>query len=170
MHLLAAFFRILMVLFSSTARELSQVSTKIPKNLLDTRRLTWTSLGRQTKKRARKSGLFLDANGHLYTETWCPEEDSNLHASRHTDLNRARLPIPPPGPVTTRSGEVRRVWCGADVSGRRFGVNCLLADFSLRCELFAATHRKGASKACERRVRARAKTGWRGRRKRPYRL
>jgi hypothetical protein len=30
---------------------------------------------------------------------WCPEEDSNLHASRHTDLNRARLPIPPSGLV-----------------------------------------------------------------------
>ena len=28
---------------------------------------------------------------------WCPEEDSNLHALRHTDLNRARLPIPPSG-------------------------------------------------------------------------
>ena len=28
---------------------------------------------------------------------WCPEEDSNLHTFRHTDLNRARLPIPPPG-------------------------------------------------------------------------
>ena len=29
--------------------------------------------------------------------TWCPEQDSNLHASRHTHLKRARLPIPPPG-------------------------------------------------------------------------
>ena len=28
---------------------------------------------------------------------WCPGKDSNLHALRHTDLNRARLPIPPPG-------------------------------------------------------------------------
>ena len=28
---------------------------------------------------------------------WCPEQDSNLHASRHTHLKRARLPIPPPG-------------------------------------------------------------------------
>ena len=27
--------------------------------------------------------------------TWCPEQDSNLHASRHTHLKRARLPIPP---------------------------------------------------------------------------
>lgn len=33
------------------------------------------------------------------TGNWCPEEDSNLHASRHTDLNRARLPIPPSGLV-----------------------------------------------------------------------
>ena len=27
----------------------------------------------------------------------CPKQDSNLHASRHTHLKRARLPIPPLG-------------------------------------------------------------------------
>ena len=27
----------------------------------------------------------------------CPEQDSNLHTSRHTHLKRTRLPIPPPG-------------------------------------------------------------------------
>ena len=31
---------------------------------------------------------------------WCPEEDSNLHTLRYTDLNRARLPIPPSGPMS----------------------------------------------------------------------
>ena len=36
------------------------------------------------------------------SEAWCPGKDSNLHASRHTDLNRARLPIPPPGQVSGR--------------------------------------------------------------------
>ena len=36
----------------------------------------------------------------IFLETWCPGEDSNLHALRHTDLNRARLPVPPPGPVS----------------------------------------------------------------------
>gem|GEM_PF-5219268 len=30
-------------------------------------------------------------------EKECPEQDSNLHTSRHTHLKRARLPIPPPG-------------------------------------------------------------------------
>jgi hypothetical protein len=34
---------------------------------------------------------------HCCCIRWCPEEDSNLHTFRHTDLNRARLPIPPPG-------------------------------------------------------------------------
>ena len=33
----------------------------------------------------------------FYYNNWCPEEDSNLHTLRHTDLNRARLPIPPSG-------------------------------------------------------------------------
>lgn len=46
---------------------------------------------------------------------WCPEEDSNLHSLRNTDLNRARLPIPP-------SGLVR-----GDVSGGRLPVNALSA-------------------------------------------
>ena len=32
-----------------------------------------------------------------YSHLLCPEQDSNLHASRHTHLKRARLPIPPPG-------------------------------------------------------------------------
>ena len=29
----------------------------------------------------------------------CPRKDSNLHASQHTHLKRARLPIPPLGQV-----------------------------------------------------------------------
>ena len=33
----------------------------------------------------------------LWIKKECPEQDSNLHASRHTHLKRARLPIPPPG-------------------------------------------------------------------------
>ena len=28
---------------------------------------------------------------------WCPGQDSNLHALRHTPLKRVCLPIPPPG-------------------------------------------------------------------------
>ena len=31
------------------------------------------------------------------SSTVCPGQESNLHASRHTHLKRARLPIPPPG-------------------------------------------------------------------------
>ena len=39
--------------------------------------------------------------GHTVSRlsSWCPEQDSNLHASRHTHLKRARLPIPPPGHI-----------------------------------------------------------------------
>ena len=33
------------------------------------------------------------------TGFWCPGQESNLHASRHTHLKRARLPIPPPGHI-----------------------------------------------------------------------
>lgn len=65
-------------------------------------------------KKARQAGLF-------WEENWCPEEDSNLHASRHTDLNRARLPIPPSGQRA------------ADVSGHPRAVNALFQTFSAKC-------------------------------------
>ncbi len=32
-----------------------------------------------------------------YKYKWCPRQESNLHAFRHTHLKRARLPIPPLG-------------------------------------------------------------------------
>ncbi len=40
---------------------------------------------------------FVQIKADKSVEAWCPEEDSNLHTLRHTDLNRARLPIPPSG-------------------------------------------------------------------------
>ena len=43
------------------------------------------------------SGLKRKGQLALALLIWCPEEDSNLHTLRHTDLNRARLPIPPSG-------------------------------------------------------------------------
>ena len=61
----------------------------------------------------------------------CPEQDSNLHASRHTHLKRTRLPIPPPGRVATR---LRRGLLFAQQKCRRgcsFSKNhCLHNDFS----------------------------------------
>ena len=53
---------------------------------------------------------------------WCPEEDSNLHASRRQYLKLVRLPIPPSGPSVAaggpqpvraggcRDGRARRQW------------------------------------------------------------
>ena len=35
--------------------------------------------------------------------SWCPEQDSNLHASRHTHLKRARLPFRHLGIVFSRN-------------------------------------------------------------------
>ena len=74
----------------------------------------WADL-KEGNKKARKSGLLavlLDLVGRSEAAVWCPGKDSNLHASRHTDLNRARLPIPPPGQV-----------CGPHVCGRSARVN-----------------------------------------------
>ena len=47
---------------------------------------------------------FWKAEAGKNSEAWCPEEDSNLHTLRHTDLNRARLPIPP-------SGQIKEIDC-----------------------------------------------------------
>ena len=41
----------------------------------------------------------------------CPEQDSNLHASRHTHLKRARLPIPPPGHFHMRAIPCMSLFC-----------------------------------------------------------
>ena len=41
--------------------------------------------------------------------TWCPEEDSNLHTRRHMDLNHARLPIPPSGQKASGQDAKERV-------------------------------------------------------------
>lgn len=40
---------------------------------------------------------------------WCPGQDSNLHALRHTPLKRVCLPIPPPGQKPTREGAIRGI-------------------------------------------------------------
>lgn len=60
-------------------------------------------------------------NGKHTSGVWCPGEDSNLHALRHTDLNRARLPIPPPGlvrPSTYGAGRAMSISLTRLVSGR----------------------------------------------------
>ena len=45
----------------------------------------------------------------------CPEQDSNLHAVKHTHLKRARLPIPPPGQQLV----LFRMWSGKRDSNSR---------------------------------------------------
>src|SRR5216110_2861484 len=39
---------------------------------------------------------------------WCGREDSNFHALRHSDLNAARLPIPPRPHIMVGPGEPGR--------------------------------------------------------------
>ena len=61
-------------------------------------RRTTANDGGQTQRQYRRiSRIFQPFAALRRTEKWCPGKDSNLHALRHTDLNRARLPIPPPG-------------------------------------------------------------------------
>jgi hypothetical protein len=44
-----------------------------------------------------------------WSEAWCPGQDSNLHALRHTPLKRVCLPIPPPGQLQTEEGALRGI-------------------------------------------------------------
>lgn len=64
-------------------------------------------------------------NGRPFShqQIWCPGEDSNLHVVKHTDLNRARLPIPPPGQTDGR----RYVGEGARRVNRGFGIGVRFA-------------------------------------------
>jgi hypothetical protein len=88
----------------------------IPTNKPDANKRLWTLSTDMATKMPGFTGFlasFLDWIGPSETVIWCPEEDSNLHSLRNTDLNRARLPIPPSGLV------------GAHVSGRAQPVNAL---------------------------------------------
>ena len=42
--------------------------------------------------------------------TWCPEQDSNLHASRHTHLKRARLPFRHLGILCNTLVTTHKIW------------------------------------------------------------
>ena len=85
----------------------------------------------------------------------CPEQDSNLHASRHTHLKRARLPIPPPGHLNIRSITAMPLFCskcGAENGTRTRDPNLgkvvlyQLSYFRVFCEdstfLVASQHKK----------------------------
>ena len=60
---------------------------------------------------------------------WCPGEDSNLHVVRHTDLNRARLPIPPPGQSGCEGGVIGLA--GQNVNGEIQQCNHAIDDFRI---------------------------------------
>ena len=96
----------------------------------------------QGTKKPGKPGLsvrHLNCFGLSETGIWCPEEDSNLHSLRNTDLNRARLPIPP-------SGLVR-----AHVSGQTMCVNALfklLLACRLSCPALPSRPRSNRRSAC----------------------
>ena len=88
---------------SSTPREMSSRSTESSQESRQAR-------GFNSSSRCERLNLLIPL---AVGSEWCPEEDSNLHSLRNTDLNRARLPIPPSGLV------------GAHVSGPARPVNAL---------------------------------------------
>ena len=81
-----------------------------------------------------------------------PGEDSNLHVVRHTDLNRARLPIPPPGQPGSEGGVIRlksddvnaeiQQWSTMQkaFSRRRPVLGCSRADRAVSYPLSSETH------------------------------
>jgi hypothetical protein len=92
--------------------------THIPTIWPDTNALNRTERDDQRHAFSRKSLFCCDfsyAFGLFRIFRWCPGEDSNLHVVRHTDLNRARLPIPPPGQSGCEGGVIGPL--GRNVNG-----------------------------------------------------
>jgi len=51
-----------------------------------------------TRSTVVPNGTFDSRHGNLLGAVWCPRQELNLQAFRHTVLSRACLPIPPLGP------------------------------------------------------------------------
>ncbi len=78
----------------------------------------------------------------------CPEQDSNLHTSRHAHLKRTRLPIPPSG-QKKRSGKRDsnsrpQPWQGCALPTELFP----LSSFVFERSFFASFNRKRVQKYC----------------------
>ena len=67
----------------------------------------------------------------------CPEQDSNLHTSRHAHLKRTRLPIPP-------SGQKKR----ADWQGRALPTELFPQSFYYKSKIIAFNFRKRVQRYC----------------------
>ena len=70
-----------------------------------------TSLSAQDETRTHTILRPLPPQSSVYTNfttcAECPEQDSNLHTSRHAHLKRTRLPIPPSGQKKRAENETR---------------------------------------------------------------
>src|ERR1700754_2114290 len=53
------------------------------------------AVGGERSLTAARQQLSRLASNQIIQRVWCGREDSNFHALRHSDLNAARLPIPP---------------------------------------------------------------------------
>jgi hypothetical protein len=114
----------LMAIFGWTTEKMAALHTRVAdrKRLgMDGAALRLRDQSQNEKRPHRGPVRALSRNPKINQErsigNWCPEEDSNLHNFRYTDLNRARLPIPPSGrgrmnkgtPVPCQSRDVANV-------------------------------------------------------------
>src|SRR6185437_631314 len=72
---------------------------------------------------------------------WCGREDSNFHALRHSDLNAARLPIPPRPHIMVgpRRGEARERLANDLRALKRYNGREPLPAFQLVLRIFRVT-------------------------------
>src|SRR5690606_22411281 len=76
---------------------------------------------------------------------WCGREDSNFHGLPHSDLNAARLPIPPRPHVAGKSGGSRLAACSKSPYAKQGSATQYSSCFGDKLTPVAATCRKSES-------------------------
>ena len=88
----------------------------------------WPNYGQDWNIKEKRFCIFAHLE-LLAKSLWCPEQDLNLHIFRYTHLKRARLPIPPSGPVELLS--LGAIFSGCSVCRQLFPFWCPGQDLNL---------------------------------------
>ena len=77
------------------------------------------SLAQPCRSGVQEHQAIAAACKHVWEFRWCGREDSNFHGLPHSDLNAARLPIPPRPHVTKETGRNRPAACSKSLPAKQ---------------------------------------------------